>query len=137
MWQPVTGGGGGINSWQYASSTPATGVCFWGYFLCPALYSCLHPSKLVIIYFMCSIRILGFFFPDMKPLYCYECQTSSDDPNYCSDPFNATMLANNVSICEGHCVKWVRQPRPGQWVWSNFFQYYYNVYSLEWFLLTT
>lgn len=134
MWQPVTGGGGGINSWQYASSTPATGVCFWGYFLCPALYSCLHPSKLVIIYFMCSIRILGFFFSDMKPLYCYECQTSSDDPNYCSDPFNATMLANNVSICEGHCVKWVRQPRPGQWVWSNFFQYYYNVYSLEWFL---
>lgn len=53
-------------------------------------------------------------FPDMKPLYCYECQTSSDDPNYCSDPFNATMLAQNVSICEGHCVKWVRQPRPGQ-----------------------
>lgn len=50
----------------------------------------------------------------MKPLYCYECQTSSDDPNYCSDPFNATMLANNVSICEGHCVKWVRQPRPGE-----------------------
>lgn len=50
----------------------------------------------------------------MKPLYCYECQTSSDDPNYCSDPFNATMLAQNVSICEGHCVKWVRQPRPGE-----------------------
>lgn len=50
----------------------------------------------------------------MKPLYCYECQTSSDDPSYCSDPFNATMLAENVSICEGHCVKWVRQPRPGE-----------------------
>lgn len=63
---------------------------------------------------MCSICILRGFFSDMKPLYCYECQTSSDDPNYCSDPFNATMLAQNVSICEGHCVKWVRQPRPGQ-----------------------
>nr|XP_022290708.1 protein quiver-like [Crassostrea virginica] len=49
-----------------------------------------------------------------KPLYCYECQSSSASPNYCSDPFNATMLTTNVSICEGHCVKWVRQPQPGK-----------------------
>ncbi|XP_061181525.1 uncharacterized protein LOC133190068 isoform X2 [Saccostrea echinata] len=52
----------------------------------------------------------GYF---KKPLYCYECQASSRYPNYCSDPFNATLLANNVSICEGHCVKWVREPSPG------------------------
>lgn len=53
-------------------------------------------------------------FSDQKPLYCYECQSSSASPNYCSDPFNATVLATNVSICEGHCVKWVRQPQPGE-----------------------
>ncbi|XP_062595925.1 uncharacterized protein LOC134257307, partial [Saccostrea cucullata] len=48
-----------------------------------------------------------------KPMYCYECQDSSNDPNNCSDPFNATLLAKNVSICEGHCVKWVRNSSPG------------------------
>ncbi|XP_055996780.1 protein quiver-like [Ostrea edulis] len=54
-----------------------------------------------------------------KPLYCYECQASTSNPNYCADPFNATLLANNVSVCEGHCVKWVREARPGELTYTR------------------
>lgn len=62
MWQPVAGVGvaSTVDSMHHPPQ-PLVFV-FGGIFFCPALYSCLHPSKLVIIYFMCSIRILGFFF---------------------------------------------------------------------------
>ncbi|OWF48678.1 uncharacterized protein LOC110452748 [Mizuhopecten yessoensis] len=47
------------------------------------------------------------------PILCFDCLSFSNIDNYCGDPFNETTKGVKTTLCNGYCVKWVRNVRPG------------------------